>query len=99
VEIESGHCFYSFLNFISFLLEIERKRFVWKWWNLPERGKASEACVYIYIFNGNSISLQQRFSTNKLYSWFVITNYVSAYKTIHIYYLKKLHDLLNISCD
>ena len=30
---------------------------------------------------------------------FVATYYVAAYKTIHMYYLKKSHDLLNESCD
>ena len=30
---------------------------------------------------------------------FVIIHYVVSYKTIHMYYLKKLYNLLNRSCD
>jgi hypothetical protein len=30
---------------------------------------------------------------------FVTIHYVVAYETIHMYYLKKLHDSLNRSCD
>ena len=30
---------------------------------------------------------------------FSTTHYVAAYKTIHMYYLRKSHDSLNRSCD
>ena len=36
---------------------------------------------------------------NLVYSQFAKIYYVTAYKTIHIYYLKKSHKSLNRSCD
>ena len=32
-------------------------------------------------------------------SMFTTIHYVAAYKTVHMYYLKKSHDLLNKLCD
>ena len=45
------------------------------------------------------INYRTRFGYKSVCSRFIITHYVTAYKTIHIYYLKKSHDSLNRSCD
>ena len=40
-----------------------------------------------------------RFGYKLVCSQFVTIHYVAAYKTIHMYYLKKSHDSLNRSCN
>ena len=45
------------------------------------------------------IILWTRFDYKPVCNPFAITHYVVIYKTIHMYYLKKSHDLLNKSCD
>ncbi len=40
-----------------------------------------------------------RFGYKPICSSFATTYYVTTYKTIHMYYLKKSHDSLNRSCN
>jgi hypothetical protein len=49
--------------------------------------------------NTSTKNKRTRFGYKRVCNQFVTTYYVAAYKTIHMYYLKKSHDLLNRSCD
>ena len=51
--------------------------------------------TYLVLYKNMPIPFRIRF----VCSQFAITHHVTAYKTIHIYYLKKSHDSLNRSCD
>jgi hypothetical protein len=43
--------------------------------------------------------LWTKFGYKSVCSPFATTHYVTTWKTIHMYYLKKSHDSLNMSCD
>ena len=51
-----------------------------------------------YMYNGKYIYMT-RFDYKLVCSPFATTHYIAAYKTIYMYYLKKLHNSLNKSCD
>ncbi len=54
-------------------------------------------CVLNRIFS--SKKKRARFDYKQIYNSFATIHYMTVYKTIHIYYLNKSHDLLNRSCD
>ena len=58
---------------------------------------------YPFILKWNKfykvIKIRIRFGYKPVCSRFVTTYYVTAYKTIYMYYLKKSHDTLNMSHD
>ena len=65
---------------------------------VPTRRAVCSACVGEQR-KTRRILFVMRYRTWFVCSQFATTHYVTGYKTIHMYYLKKSHDSLNRPCD
>ena len=89
-----------YVRWIGILTDTLQWQYLHKTFRLLKRQYSSLPTIIIFGFFHLDVSpclifFRTRFSYKPVYSLFVITHYVTAYKTIYMYYLKKSHDLLN----